>query len=126
MTNHLDPRIKKLSAYDRKWLCEFRSIVLSDIESTQFSVGQIAFNLSISDRHIYRKTKQLIGISPNKYIKIIKMEHALICIKEGRFSTVQELSYAVGYKRSDYFAKIFKKHHGFRPLDALRSPVIHN
>ena len=51
----------------------------------------------------------IMGITPNQYIRVIRLQLAKEAIKSGKFRTVAEISYAVGFETPGYFSKIFKE-----------------
>ncbi|MEL6562218.1 MAG: helix-turn-helix domain-containing protein, partial [Bacteroidota bacterium] len=52
------------------------------------------------------------GLGIKDFIKEIKLQLAKKYIEEERFETVKELSYALGYKKADYFSALYKDRFG--------------
>ncbi len=80
-----------------------------------WSVADLAKQCDISEPSVYRYFQKSFGISPNKYIWSKKIEKSKKLLKEARHLNVSEVGYAIGIKRSAYFARVFKKSTGFSP-----------
>ena len=63
---------------------------------------------------VYRKVKQLTGLSPVEYIKNIRMKKAAMLLEQKKFS-VAEVMYMVGFSSSSYFSKCFQNEFGVTP-----------
>lgn len=81
-----------------------------------FDVSLLADMLSVENKQLYRKLKQLTGYSPVNYIRKLRMSKASILLKEDRF-TVAEVMYLVGYSNSSYFSKCFSEEFGMTPKE---------
>ena len=81
-----------------------------------FDVSLLASMLSVENKQLYRKLKQLTGYSPVNYIRKLRMSKASILLKEDRF-TVAEVMYLVGYSNSSYFSKCFSEEFGMTPKE---------
>jgi AraC-like DNA-binding protein len=64
----------------------------------KLNLYMLSDELAISERRLFRRIKTLMGITPNRYIRVIRLQLAKEAIKSGRFRTVAEVSYAVGLK----------------------------
>lgn len=85
-----------------------------------FDVSLLASMLSVENKQLYRKLKQLTGYSPVNYIRKLRMSKASILLKEDRF-TVAEVMYLVGYSNSSYFSKCFSEEFGMTPKEFVIS-----
>lgn len=81
-----------------------------------FDVSLLASMLSVENKQLYRKLKQLTGYSPVNYIRKLRMSKASLLLKEDRF-TVAEVMYLVGYSNSSYFSKCFSEEFGMTPKE---------
>lgn len=87
-----------------------------NIGREDFDVSLLADMLSVENKQLYRKLKQLTGYSPVNYIRKLRMSKASILLKEDRF-TVSEVMYLVGYSNSSYFSKCFSEEFGMTPKE---------
>lgn len=68
----------------------------------------------INNKQMYRKIKQLTGMTPVEYIKSIRMKKAAMLLKQQKF-TVAEVMYMVGFSNHSYFSKCFQAEFGVTP-----------
>ena len=101
--------------------CEFteklKVLLAERLADENFSIDSLADQLNMSRSSFYRKIKALSGISPNDYMKTIRMNRAAELIKEG--ARISEVAQQVGFTSSSYFAKCFKNQFGVLPKDYL-------
>ena len=108
-----------LSKADLEWLEKLEELVKEQIDDTQFNLSRLSGQLFISERQLHRRIKNLTGLTPNKYIREIKLQKARTLLEERACSTVSEVSYAVGFNKSDYFSKVFQERFGKLPSSYL-------
>ncbi len=113
------PAGEKLSAADLKWLSEVEKIILENIGNTQFSIGQLAYDLAMSTRRFQQKIKAVTGLTPKEYQREIQLEYARRLLENGDCRSVSEVSYRVGFKDAHYFSSLFQKRYGKLPSDYL-------
>lgn len=77
------------------------------ITDFDFNVSMLQYELHIGEKTLYRRIKQLTGLTPVEYIRHIRMNRAALLLKEGNF-TVSEVMYMVGFSNSGYFSKCFQ------------------
>ncbi|MEL6867694.1 MAG: helix-turn-helix transcriptional regulator [Bacteroidota bacterium] len=71
----------------------------------------------ISKRQLSRRIKQLTGLTTNQYFREIRLHQARQMLEEGQFSTINEVSYAVGFEDQHYFSTLFYKRYGKKPIE---------
>lgn len=104
-----------LSKADMEWLEKLEGLVKEQMDDSQFGLSQLANQLYISERQLHRRIKKLTGLTPNKYVREIKLQKARILLEDRACATVAEVSYAVGFSKSDYFSKVFQERFGKLP-----------
>ena len=103
-----------------KWLNRFNSLIDANLDDPFFSNQQFAEALDISERHLFRKMKELTNLSPQKYISQYRLYEAMKYLKNGRYRTVKETAYAVGFRNPSYFIRQFEREFGKKPLLVLK------
>jgi len=103
-----------------KWLNRFNTLIDENLDDPFFSNQQFAEALAISERHLFRKMKELTGLSPQKYLSQYRLQEAMKYLKNGKYRTVKETAYAVGFRNPSYFIKQFEKAFGKKPLLILK------
>jgi PAS domain S-box-containing protein len=108
-----------ISASDQAWLFELEQLVRKYIGKIDINIGILSNELSISERQLYRRFKSILGITPNQYIRSIRLQVAKEAIESGKYRTVSEISYAAGFDSPAYFSKLFKNVYGSAVYDSL-------
>ena len=98
------------------WLEEVNNQIHKHLTDSMFTVDSLAQTLSMSHSALRRKLLKLTGMSPNNYIRFIRIQHAAKLLEEGKFR-VNEVSYIVGINNQSYFARCFQKQYGVLPKD---------
>ena len=101
---------------DEIFLEKATKAIEDNMDREDFDVSLLAEMLSVENKQLYRKLKQLTGCSPVNYIRTLRMRKASILLKEDRF-TVAEVMYLVGYSNSSYFSKCFSNEFGMTPKE---------
>ncbi len=102
---HENPFIKKLKNY-----------ILNNSNNTALHQDVIAKEFNISKSSFYRKIKSNTGLSPNNFIKEIRLQKAREIIQNDTDISLKELSFLVGFNHTSYFSKIYEKRFGVKPL----------
>ena len=110
----------KEAHFSDDWIQQIQEITLREIENSQFGITSLAHDLNISSRQLHRKIKLKTGLTPNQYIRCIKLEQARKYLESRKFETVAEVSYKVGFSNPHYFSKIYAEQYGKRPIDYIR------
>lgn len=102
------------------WLKRLDDFIDQKIEDNHLDNKTIANHFQISERQLFRKLKSITGQTPQKYLKNHRLSKAMIYLKTGKYKTVKETAYAIGYTKSNYFSKQFENEFGEKPLIILR------
>jgi signal transduction histidine kinase/DNA-binding response OmpR family regulator len=104
-----------VSAADQQWLEQTEKLILKEMNNPIFSNDYLAELLSINRNVLYEKIKSLTGLTPTKYIRVIRLQKAKNLLAQGK--TIKEVSYEVGFQKPEYFSKMFKKQFGKLPSE---------
>lgn len=108
------------SPLDREFLDRLNSAVSEHIASENVDVAFLADIMCMSRATLYRKVKALTALSPNEYIRKVRMQQARQLLLQGRL-TVSEVSFKVGINSTPYFRQCFKEEFGMTPSEYLAS-----
>jgi two-component system response regulator YesN len=97
-------------------ICEF---VINHVEE-DIKMETMANELFVSRDYIGKVFKQKAGYNLSEYITKVKMEHAKHLISKGVYRNY-EISERLGYKKVDYFSRLFKSYVGCTPKEYRRS-----
>lgn len=110
------PSATKVQSLDEKFLMNVRNVVESHMSEVAFSVEQLADEVHLNRTQLLRKLKALTGLSPNDFIKDLRLKKAADLIRQ-KADTVTQIGYAVGFNDQSYFTKCFKKQFGITPTE---------
>lgn len=106
------------SSMEEKFLHKVRSVVEIYLSDFTFTVEKLAEETGLSRTQLLRKLKALTGLSPNEFIKDMRLKRAADMIRQ-KADTVTQIGYAVGFNDQSYFTKCFKKQFGIPPSEFL-------
>ncbi|MCD8207640.1 MAG: ATP-binding protein [Bacteroidales bacterium] len=103
---------------DEKFLANVIRLVEEHISDSDLNVNALCGWTATTNKQMYRKIKQLTGMTPVSYIKSIRMKKAAMLLKQQKF-TVAEVMYLVGFSNHSYFSKCFYDEFGVTPKQYL-------
>lgn len=110
-----------LTKSDEQFLNKLTDIIHKNISDTEFGVDQLADELFMSRSSLLRKIKGVSGMTPNDFIRLVRLKRAAEILKEDECK-VNEVCYLVGFSStSSYFSKAFQKQFGILPKDFAKS-----
>ena len=110
----------RLAQYDELWLDQLNQAILQHLNNPMFKVEDLIDPMMTSRRKLYRRVKKVTGLPPSRYIRKLRLEKARELLEIGVYPTVQEVAWAVGYQRSDYFSELYERVYLKRPIWYLK------
>lgn len=104
---------------DEEFIEQCTKIILENLDNSDFSINSLAQELNMSRTSIFTKIKGIMGMTPNDFIKVIKLKQAAKLLTEGKYR-ISEITYITGFSSSSYFAKCFQKQFGILPTDFVK------
>ena len=105
-----------LTKVDEEFLRKLNEIIMENYQDSEFNMDSIIGIMNMSRSSFYRKIKGILDLSPNDYIRIVRLSKAAELLKNGNES-ITEICYMVGFSSPSYFAKCFQKQYGVLPKD---------
>lgn len=102
------------------WLQRIKEVIEKKLVTGDLTNDVLALEVGISERHLFRRMKDLTGYTPQQYIRQYRLEQAMQFLKDGTFRTVKDTAQAVGYINISYFINQFEKKYGQKPLEVLQ------
>ena len=91
-------------------------VVNERLDDPELTVDAVAHEVGLSRVHLYRKIKELTNMTPNEFIKNLRLKKAAEMLSTAKYS-IAELSDAVGFSSANYFATAFKNLYGMTPSE---------
>ncbi|QIX61587.1 AraC family transcriptional regulator [Hymenobacter sp. BT18] len=101
-------------------LRQFRQVAGQIMANPFITIASATKLIGLSERTLYRKCKELTGLTPATYLRLLRLDRARELLLSGEAATVAEAAFAVGFEDTDYFARVFYRHYGQRASELLR------
>lgn len=101
---------------DEPFLKNLSSIVVDNMSNQDLDVDKLAELMHTSRSVLFNKVKNATGMTPNNFIKTIRLRSAAEQIAKGRYK-INEICYMVGFNSPSYFARCFREEFGVLPKD---------
>ena len=119
-TPQTSTRIEAFNRLDQEFADRCTSIITENVSDPDFSVDVLAREMGMSRTSIFVKLKAITGMTPNEFIKLIRLKVACRMMAEGSYRAT-EVGFLVGFNSSSYFAKCFFRQFGIRPNDYIKT-----
>jgi len=104
-----------MGSADALWLEEVEKVFTQYLTEPQFDMDWAADKLNMSQRQLHRRIKQLTGLAPHQYLREMRLQIAKDLLYQGKYATIKEVGYAVGYSDIKYFSSQFFERFGSHP-----------
>lgn len=95
---------------------KIKTVVLKNIDNTEFRVVDLAAAVGYSQRQLSRFLNKFVGLSPVQYILEIRLKKAHFYLSTGKYATLAEVRDRVGITSASYFNRKFLERFGVKPL----------
>ncbi|NIJ52771.1 hybrid sensor histidine kinase/response regulator transcription factor [Dyadobacter arcticus] len=89
------------------------SILEKKLDNSAFGNDELVAEIGMSRMSIYRKVKNLTGLSTGDLIRLYRLKRATELLKSGR--KIAETAYMVGFETPSHFAKVFREQYSITP-----------
>ncbi|HJH63228.1 MAG TPA: ATP-binding protein [Bacteroides mediterraneensis] len=105
-----------ISKLDTLLIDKISKIVEKRMTDSDFTVDVLAQEVGISRSGLFTKIKAISGMTPNDYIRLIRLKKAAYLLAEEGVSS-SEACFRVGFSSPSYFAKCFQAQFGIAPAE---------
>jgi YesN/AraC family two-component response regulator len=100
-----------------------REAVEAHLSDYDFTVEQLCKYVFMSHSQLHRKLEALTGCSPNKFIRIIRLNKAKELLKDP-VNSIVSIALDCGYNDAGYFSRVFKQENKVTPQEwRLKSKI---
>ena len=107
------------SEQESVFLVSSREFVVENLSNSNFTVNELYAAMSMSKSQFYRTLKNEVDLSPNEFIRNIRLDKSCEFLKSGKYS-INEVAYLVGFNSPSYFTRCFKNKFGISPSEYLQ------
>ena len=104
------------SKLDSAFMEKVAKIVEERMTDPDFTVDILAQEAGISRSGLFNKLKAIAGMTPNDYVRLIRLKKAAVLLAEEGLSS-SEACFQVGFSSPSYFAKCFQTQFGVSPTE---------
>ena len=104
----------KMNKEDERFCRKLERIVNTRMRNPDLNIDVIASQFGMGRTNFYRKVRELMGMSPNDYLRKCRMERAAALIKDTNMP-IAEICAQVGVPDAQYFSRVFKTFYGVPP-----------
>lgn len=108
--------VKDIKGIDKQFVELLRKSVLDNLGDPKLKMTKVADIMNISYMQLYRKTKALIGITPNELLRKARLKRALRLLQTTNL-TIAEIAFQTGFTSPSYLSVCFKDEFGKSPTD---------
>ncbi|MBX9785362.1 MAG: helix-turn-helix domain-containing protein [Chitinophagaceae bacterium] len=101
---------------EHEFVKKVRELVEANFTNYEFSVEQLCKMIFMSHSQLHRKLEALTGCSPNKFIRIVRLNKARELLANPSLS-IAAIALDCGYNDPGYFARVFKQEFGITPQE---------
>lgn len=102
---------------DDAFLRKLTNLIEKKMTEGSLFTDDIAYELNISRRTLYRKIKSLTGFTAAGFLKELRLQRARHMAETSRISNLKELAGSVGFSNSTYFRNEFVARFGKEPFE---------
>ena len=113
-----DSSITILNKADEDFIMQLMAYTEKIWSHTSTSVNDFEENLGYSKSKLYRTMMNLIGKSPNMFLRDYRLNNALKLL-EKQSSNISEIAYQTGFSSPAYFSKCFNTKYGILPSNFI-------
>lgn len=110
----VNPKQVNVLADSDVFMANVMQIIEDNINNDHFTIEQMASKLCVSSSGLYRRIKEETKMSPNEYIRYIRLNRAAKLLESQKYK-VYEICYMVGFTDQRYFATCFRSQFGQTP-----------
>lgn len=105
---------------DDQFMRKFVALIEENYADSAFSIEKGSEKLGLSRVHLYRKVKELSGVTPTDFLRDYRLKKASVLLKQ-KSGTISEIAYATGFSSPAYFSKCFKAVYNITPSEFMES-----
>lgn len=105
-----------LTPVDEKFMQSLYEMLQRNIANSDMNLESVCQEMGLSKSNLYRKIKQITGLSPNEFVRKYRLETAAKMLQETD-KNITEVYYAVGFNSLAYFSNCFKAQYGMSPTE---------
>ncbi|MBB4807363.1 AraC-like DNA-binding protein [Chryseobacterium defluvii] len=112
---------QKITKQDQDWLINLEKEIYGSITQNDLNLYELSYKMAVSERQLHRKIVNLVYLTPNKYVRVLRLHKAKQMIDNYLQSSISQIAYSVGYNDVHYFSRLFIDQYNVSPKELLSS-----
>lgn len=112
---------QKVTKLDQDWLLNLEKEIYNSISQNDMNLYELSYKMAVSEIQLHRKIANLVYLTPNKYIRILRLHKAKYLIDNYIQNSISQIAYSVGYNDVHYFSKLFSYQYDISPKELINS-----
>jgi len=113
VTNVQNTEISK-NRINKQFLNKATSLIKQNISDSEYSLEQLAIDMNSSKSTLYRRIKEITGVSPVRFIRTVKLNYAKTLLRQ-QMGNIIDIAHACGFSDAKYFSRCFRDEYGISP-----------
>ncbi len=113
---NLGPNSVEVDSIDAAFIKEVRALIEGRMQDIK--VSDIAYEVSVSVRHLNRRIKEITGLTAGGYLQFMRLERAAQLLEQNH-DQIAQIGYKVGYKDPSHFSRVFRQAHDVTPKEYM-------
>lgn len=105
---------------DELFFMKINKLIEDNMSDTNLNVEMLAKMASVSTSYLYRKIKRATSMSPNEYLKNIRLTRSVTLLL-GRELRINEIAFRTGFSTPSYFTNCFKAKYNMTPKEFVEN-----
>lgn len=111
-----EPNSLPTQTTEHSFVKKVREMVEANFSNADFSVEQLCKLVFMSHSQLHRKLEALTGCSPNRFIRIVRLNKAKTLLNDSSIP-IATVAMESGFNDAGYFARVFKQDTGLTPQE---------
>jgi DNA-binding response OmpR family regulator/ligand-binding sensor domain-containing protein len=115
-----DQELKMSNSLDEDFITQITKFIIDNISDPELSVPDLCKLSRMSRTSFYHKIKSLIDLTPNEFIRTVRIKRAKAIMVNNPNLNISEVAYMTGFSDPKYFSTLFKKYFEQSPSDYIK------
>ncbi|MBR1682460.1 MAG: helix-turn-helix domain-containing protein [Bacteroidaceae bacterium] len=118
-TREQEMPVSTISKADQALLDKLSRIIFDNLDNPELDIDLLCDRMAMSRSTLYRKVKNMLGMSTNEYIRMVRLDEAARRIAHGDLTeqTIAAIAGDCGFNSLSYFRTCFKERFGVTPSE---------
>lgn len=113
---NIDPGKISINKEEVELVSRLMKAIEKNMDNTDYTVDQLASDMALSRSNLYRRTQSMLGITPNDFLRNVRLKHAAHLLSNTDMP-INQIALSVGFQSPRYFSQYFNKMFGVTPSE---------